>query len=130
MNSNKRSINGKSRVSDLKTTGSILQRALKSGSLWPDKDEFLDVIYWMRQIIALFTGLAWGIIPFEGLLGIIVFFAINCSVVFFYSSKFQNVDDDEYGGILEIIKEGLFTAFSVFLVSWITVYTAIQKLNK
>ena len=33
-----------------------------------------------------------------------------------YSSKFQNVDEDEYGGIMEIVKEGLFTAFAVFLV--------------
>ena len=41
---------------------------------------------------------------------------INCAVVFVYSSKFQQVDEEDYGGPLEIAKEGLFTAFAVFLV--------------
>ena len=32
-------------------------------------------------------------------------------------SMFQKVDEEEYGGISEILKEGLMTSFSSFLVS-------------
>eukprot|EP00112_Aurelia_sp_Birch-Aquarium-sp1_P018110 Seg4277.2 transcript_id=Seg4277.2/GoldUCD/mRNA.D3Y31 product="putative protein RAB5IF" protein_id=Seg4277.2/GoldUCD/D3Y31 len=119
--------NGKAVAGEItKDLNSIFKRALTAGSTWDDKDEFLDVIYWMRQIVALVNGLLFGFIPIVGLLGLILFVLVNCAAVFFYSSKYQQIDEDEYGGPLEILKEGLFTAFAVFLVSWITIYTAIQ----
>lgn len=34
------------------------------------QDEFLDVIYWIRQIIALILGVIWGVAPLKGFLGI------------------------------------------------------------
>lgn len=34
------------------------------------KDEFLDVIYWLRQIIAVILGVIWGVAPLKGFLGI------------------------------------------------------------
>jgi len=37
-------------------------------------------------------------------------------VVFIYATHVQNVDPEEYGGIVEIIKEGFMTAFATFLV--------------
>ena len=36
------------------------------------QDEFLDVIYWMRQIMSIFIGLIWGIIPLQGYVGILL----------------------------------------------------------
>jgi len=119
--------NGKVNSKDQRTDLSVFKRALISNSVWDDKDEFLDVIYWMRQVVALFNGIAWGFIPVQGLLGLILFLIINCAVVFVYSSKFQQVDEEDYGGPLEIAKEGLFTAFAVFLVSWITIFTSFYS---
>lgn len=37
-------------------------------------------------------------------------------IVFIYTTNIQNVDPEEYGGIVEIIKEGFMTAFATFLV--------------
>jgi hypothetical protein len=37
-------------------------------------------------------------------------------IVFIYATSVQNVDPEEYGGIIEIIKEGFMTAFATFLV--------------
>lgn len=37
---------------------------------WFIKDEFLDVIYWARQIIGLIAGLLWGLLPLKGLFGL------------------------------------------------------------
>lgn len=34
------------------------------------QDEFLDVIYWLRQIIAIILGVIWGVAPLKGFLGI------------------------------------------------------------
>jgi len=36
------------------------------------QDEFLDVVYWLRQIIGLLVGITWGIFPIKGLIGIIL----------------------------------------------------------
>ena len=38
-----------------------LSKALSSQSSWPDKEEFLDVIYWFRQVVGVVLGLIWGV---------------------------------------------------------------------
>ena len=37
--------------------------------------------------------------------------------MYVYYSSFQKIDEEEYGGISELLKEGLMTSFSSFLVS-------------
>lgn len=34
------------------------------------QDEFLDVIYWARQILGVILGVVWGIIPLKGFIGL------------------------------------------------------------
>ncbi|XP_074646654.1 GEL complex subunit OPTI-like [Tubulanus polymorphus] len=103
-----------------------LNKALTAESDWSDKDELLDVIYWMRQIIGVIIGLVWGILPMKGVLAIILFFLINAAIVYFYFNSFQKLDEEEYGGILEILKEGLMTSFASFIVTWIILYSALH----
>lgn len=43
--------------------------------------------------------------------------AVNAAVIYIYVSSFQNVDEEEYGGMWEITKEGFMTSFAGFLVS-------------
>lgn len=104
----------------------VLSKALTAGSDWSDKDEFLDVIYWLRQIIGLLIGVVWGVFPIKGLLGIVLFFAVNVAIVYVYFSVFQKVDEEDYGGISEIFKEGLMTSFATFVVAWIIFYSALH----
>lgn len=106
---------------------SILSRIITPEATWPDKDEFLDVIYWMRQILGVIIGLLWGIIPMKGIVGIIIFFLINLGIIYMYYSTFQRVEDEEYGGSSEILKEGLMTSFSSFLVVWIVLYSSLYS---
>ncbi|CAG5089159.1 Similar to RAB5IF: Respirasome Complex Assembly Factor 1 (Homo sapiens) [Cotesia congregata] len=49
-----------------KCVSSIWSRAITANSEWPDKDEFLDVIYWSRQVIGIILGIVWGLIPLKG----------------------------------------------------------------
>jgi hypothetical protein len=44
------------------------------------------------------------------------FAIINAGVLFIYFTNFQKIDDEEYGGPMELTKEGFFTSFSLFLV--------------
>jgi hypothetical protein len=39
---------------------SLLSRALTAHSSWPEKEEFLDIIYWLRQVLGVILGLIWG----------------------------------------------------------------------
>ncbi|KAJ8965506.1 hypothetical protein NQ314_004095 [Rhamnusium bicolor] len=95
---------------------SLWIRALTSNSEWPDKEEFLDVIYWARQALGIILGIFWGLLPLKGFLGLILFVVINAGVIYFYFSNFQNIDEDEYGGAWELTKEGFMTSFAGFLV--------------
>jgi len=101
-------------------------KALKGSSAWTDKDEFLDVIYWIRQILGVLIGVVWGVIPMKGLVGIILFMAVNLAVVYIYFSMYQRVDEEEFGGISEILKEGLMTSLATFFVTWIILYSALH----
>ncbi|XP_048406186.1 uncharacterized protein RAB5IF [Stegostoma tigrinum] len=105
---------------------SVWSKVLKCNAAWEDKDEFLDVIYWFRQLIAIFLGVIWGVVPLKGFLGIAIFCLINAGLLYLYFSSFQQVDEEEYGGTWELTKEGFMTSFALFLVVWIIFYTAVH----
>jgi len=44
------------------------------------------------------------------------FFVVNLAIVYFYFSIFQSVNEEEFGGVSEIMKEGLMTSFATFIV--------------
>lgn len=54
------------------------------------------------------------------------FTAINCGIVYLYCMNFQKIDEDEYGGIWELLKEGLMTSFACFCVTWIVFFTGLH----
>ncbi|KAG5453020.1 hypothetical protein CSKR_202382 [Clonorchis sinensis] len=97
-------------------------KTFKPECTFEDKNEFLDIVYWLRQVFAVIIGIVWGLIPLKGFFAILLFFFVNILAVYLYAALFQRVDEDEYGGFAEIVKEGLMTAFSCFMVSWIVVY--------
>ncbi|XP_058829970.1 GEL complex subunit OPTI [Topomyia yanbarensis] len=104
----------------------IWKRATKPNSEWNEKDDFLDVIYWARQILGILIGIVMGIVPLKGFVALALFALINCGIVYFYCTSFQSIDDEVYGGMWEIIKEGFMTSFACFLVTWIIFYTGIH----
>ncbi|CAH2091455.1 unnamed protein product [Euphydryas editha] len=112
-----------------KTSECVWKKAFSSNTEWPDKEEFLDVIYWMRQAIGIALGLCWGVLPLKGFVGLLLFVAVNAAVIYIYVNNFQNVDEEEYGGMWEITKEGFMTSFAGFLVTWIIMYTGLHGNN-
>ena len=41
---------------------------------------------------------------------------VNAGVTYLYFSNFQQIDEEEFGGIWELTKEGFMTSFAGFLV--------------
>lgn len=109
-----------------KTVGSVWSRAFTSHSEWPDKEEFLDVIYWSRQLLGIIIGLLWGLIPLKGFIALMLFVLVNAGLIYIYFSNFQSVDEEEYGGAWELTKEGFMTSFAGFLVTWIIMYSGLH----
>ena len=45
------------------------------------------------------------------------FLAVNAGVVYAYFAFYQHVEEEEFGGTWELLKEGFITSFALFLVS-------------
>ena len=75
-----------------------LNKVFTPNSDWSEKEEFLDVIYWSRQIIGVVLGLVWGLLPLQGFIGIFLFAALSAGVVYVWFTAVQGVDEAEYGG--------------------------------
>lgn len=54
------------------------------------------------------------------------FAAISCAIVYLYSVNFQSIDEEEYGGVWELMKEGFVASFAGFIVTWIVFYTGLH----
>lgn len=91
---------------------------------WDDKDEVLDAIYWYRQILALITGIIWGILGLYGITGMILFAIVN-SIAAFTLANQSGYDFDPDDNFL-CVKDGFMTTFATFLVSWTVTYTAVH----
>ncbi|CAD6238643.1 GSCOCG00008499001-RA-CDS [Cotesia congregata] len=109
-----------------KCVSSIWSRAITANSEWPDKDEFLDVIYWSRQVIGIILGIVWGLIPLKGFVALALFAFFNAGSTYVYMSSYQQIDEEEFGGVWELTKEGFMTSFAGFLVTWIIIYSGLH----
>lgn len=112
---------------------------------WPDKEEFLDVIYWSRQILGLIIGCVWGLLPLKGFIAILLFGALSAGLIYVWFTAVQGtsyihhclcyfitsilgIDEAEYGGAWELTKEGFLSGAAGFFVTWIIVYTGLHTL--
>ena len=66
-----------------------INKVFTPNSDWPEKEEFLDVIYWSRQIIGLVLGLLWGLLPLKGFIGIFLFAALSAGIVYVWFTAVQ-----------------------------------------
>jgi len=107
------------------SSSDLLRRAFKAKSEWSDKDDILDVVYWIRQVMGLILGVIWGLIPVYGIIGLIIYVAFSTGIIHLYVTSFQQVDEDTLGGFWELAKEGFMSGFATFLICWIIVYSAL-----
>ena len=104
----------------------ILAKALTANSDWPEKESFLDALYWFKQLSGVLLGLVFGLSGFTGILALLVFGAAQSGAGYAYAVRFQGVDEEEFGGSWELLKEGFMTSFAGFLVTWIIIYSGMH----
>ncbi|XP_065913943.1 GEL complex subunit OPTI-like [Dysidea avara] len=103
---------------------SIVIKAIRPRQTWDDKDQFMDVIHWLRQLLAVILGFVWGVLPLHGIVGLLLFLAINGVGIYLYATVYQAQDEEDYGGAWDVFKEGMLTSSAFFVVNWILWYTA------
>ncbi|KMZ62767.1 Rab5-interacting family protein [Zostera marina] len=91
-----------------------------------EKDELPDILHWIRQGLGLLIGLIWGAIPVVGAIWIVLYLVLSTATIFWYYAYFLKIDDEEYDGHTALLQEGLFASFTLFLLSWILVYSLIH----
>mmetsp|Transcript_22662 Transcript_22662/g.47060 ORF Transcript_22662/g.47060 Transcript_22662/m.47060 type:complete len:141 (-) Transcript_22662:88-510(-) len=100
------------------------QKALIRDGGWNKESfpEFLEAVYWVRQIIALVCGIVWGVMPLRGMMGIVLFLGANLGGTYVYYGKYAAVDEEDFGQVI-ITQEGLWTSVGLFMVTWIFTFT-------
>ncbi|ESW04054.1 hypothetical protein PHAVU_011G063600 [Phaseolus vulgaris] len=88
-----------------------------------DKDQLGDVLHWIRQGLGLACGFLWGSIPLVGGIWFILFLALSTGIIYSYYAVILKVDEEEFGGHGALLQEGLFASITLFLLSWILVYS-------
>ena len=53
------------------------------------------------------------------------FAAVNAAFVYTYCTCYQKVEVEEYGGTIELLKDGFMTSFALFLVSLDPIHTPL-----
>ncbi|VAH00585.1 unnamed protein product [Triticum turgidum subsp. durum] len=102
-----------------------LARYLDPEAPW-DKDRLLDAVHWIRQAVGLACGLLWGAVPLVGAPWIVLFVAISSGIIYWYYAHLLKVDEEEFGGHGALLQEGMFASFTLFLLSWILVYSLVH----
>ena len=71
------------------STVDLVKKVFTQGADWPDKEQFLDVIYWGRQILGIILGLVWGLLPMKGFVGLVLFGALSAGIVYVWFTAVQ-----------------------------------------
>mmetsp|Transcript_472 Transcript_472/g.1442 ORF Transcript_472/g.1442 Transcript_472/m.1442 type:complete len:91 (+) Transcript_472:213-485(+) len=86
------------------------------------------LVHWLRQVIGLSLGIAWGLLGIRGYTGFILYVLLSISTVPAICSNRLSLEGKRLGEVMsfEMAKEGFLPAFALFMVTWIMTYTAVH----
>lgn len=85
--------------------------------------EALAASHWIRQILALVTGIVFGILQLTGFPPIVTFCFLSFSAPFSFLSSLHQLDLDEIKEVGIIHTEGFFPSAALFFLTWIISFT-------
>ncbi|KAJ1723749.1 hypothetical protein LPJ53_001917 [Coemansia erecta] len=103
----------------------LWQKALTRDLEWR-KDELRDVVFWIIAAFSLALGTLFGLIGLQGLPCFIAFFAGVVLVPSFYWTSFLGVDDEDFGGKMEVLGDSIGTGAAIFVLSWVGMFTLLH----
>ncbi|KAJ1999673.1 hypothetical protein GGI04_002583 [Coemansia thaxteri] len=103
----------------------LWQKAFLRDAQWR-KDELRALVFWLILAFSLFLGLFYGIAGFHGLPCFVSFFVAVVAVPSIYWTSFLGVDDADYGGKMELLGDSVGTGVAMFVLAWVTMYSALH----
>ncbi|KAI7829193.1 hypothetical protein BX661DRAFT_181531 [Kickxella alabastrina] len=89
------------------------------------KDELRNVVFWVISLFSLVLGTLLGVLDFQGLPCLALYFATVVVVPSFYWNTFLGVDEEDFGGKMEILGDSLGPAAAMFVLSWVGTFSMI-----
>mmetsp|Transcript_60573 Transcript_60573/g.192285 ORF Transcript_60573/g.192285 Transcript_60573/m.192285 type:complete len:108 (+) Transcript_60573:238-561(+) len=102
----------------------LLQKALAGGTKW-EKEDLLNVMYWIRHIISIACGIAWGVAGMEGMESFLLYQIICVVGVSSYYRSFLRIDEEDFGGHMVLIGEGAGPGTAIFVIFWMLVSSGL-----
>ncbi|KAL0232255.1 hypothetical protein PCE1_002597 [Barthelona sp. PCE] len=106
---------------------SLMSQSLKRTSSQMNEVDLLELLYWIKVIIAVAVGLVVGLTGIRGATGHLVAAGIFFFVFSTYTTRVIKVDEDSYGGRLELLKDSGMQVYATFVLTWILSYTAFHS---
>ncbi|KAK8806757.1 hypothetical protein WA588_005559 [Blastocystis sp. NMH] len=115
------------KIDDKEESVDLLTLAMKKNAEYTKETfpDFLDLIYYLKQILALIIGIVWGIVPLTGAFGVFCGIVIIFGIPLFYANRYLCVDQQDFD-LSSIASEGAMPAICLFFVTWIVAYSAIH----
>jgi EMC6 len=86
-------------------------------------EEALDMMHWVRQGLGLSVGALTGALKLTGYRAITTFVATVVLLPNAYFATMLEVDESEVAQVGSLKTEGIISAFALFLLLWILIYT-------
>ncbi|KAJ2848244.1 snoRNA-binding rRNA-processing protein utp10, partial [Coemansia erecta] len=106
----------------------VWQKAFLRDEDWK-KDELREVVFWLIEAFSAALGLCFGVLGLHGLLCFIVYFASVVAVPSVYFTAFLGVDEQDYGGKMEILGDSVGAGAATFVLAWIGSYTVLYDMS-
>eukprot|EP00922_Rhytidocystis_sp_ex-Travisia-forbesii_P052116 GHVS01077356.1.p2 GENE.GHVS01077356.1~~GHVS01077356.1.p2 ORF type:complete len:152 (+),score=39.90 GHVS01077356.1:194-649(+) len=103
-----------------KAFGLQFNRDVDDLQLW-EKDEVCDFLHWLKFGIAVCAGVICGVVPVEGVAGLVLFGLLLVAITYTWCRK-VGIDDDVMDAT-EILQEGTLAAVMAFMLTWTGIYT-------
>jgi hypothetical protein len=94
-----------------------------------DKQNFYDILYWLRQLIGLIIGICFGAANIQGFQAFLAYILISSAIIYIYYSKYQYHIDEEELGRFELLSSGFMPGAALFLLAWIIFYSQQFNIN-
>ena len=87
-----------------------------------EKSDLLELLHWVKQIIALAFGLLMGVLKFQGFYVIIGFVIVLSFSSMMYTWNIIKTEEFE---TFDLVKESFMVSFMLFLLCWTLSFTFI-----
>ncbi|KAJ2723879.1 snoRNA-binding rRNA-processing protein utp10 [Coemansia sp. Benny D115] len=103
---------------------SLWAKALTRDQDWR-KDELRDVVFWVIMVFSLGLGVFYGLLGLQGAVCFVSFFIGVAMVPSIYWTSYLGVDEQDFGGKMEILGDSIGTGAAVFVLSWVGVFNLL-----